>query len=135
PDKYSIAYELKNIPVFHQYFISWFGPIDYDSELALEMRQDYEREQSNNEKLEQLQRIRSPAPLDPPLQERVRNHLDRIEQGKIISWVHLNREMMSKHRMVDNQSVFNPNLTSMPGWGFPRFHPCNLLGSYNSICN
>ncbi len=117
PNWDNIAYRLKNLPVFHPYYIRWFGPIDYDSELALEMRQDYEREQSNNEKLEQLQRSRSPAPLDPPLQERVRNHLDRIEQGKIIFWVHLNREMMSEHRMVDNQSVFNPNLTSMPGWG------------------
>ncbi|KKK92075.1 hypothetical protein LCGC14_2706580 [marine sediment metagenome] len=43
PDKYNIAYELKKIPVFHQYFISWFVPIDYESELASKMREGYER--------------------------------------------------------------------------------------------
>ena len=34
PDRYNIAYELKSLPVFQQYFKSWFGPIDYESELA-----------------------------------------------------------------------------------------------------
>ncbi len=118
PNWSDIAFGLYNLPVFHPHYIRWFGPIDYDSELASKMRLDYEREQSDKEKFEQLQRSRAPTPLDPPLQERMRNHLDRIEQGKIIFWDHLNREMMSEHRMVDNQSVFNPNLTSMPGWRF-----------------
>ncbi len=116
PDKYNIAYELKSLPVFHQYFISWFGPIDYESELASKMREDYEREQLNKEQIEQLLRSRSPAPLDPPLQDRMRNYLDRIERGDMNYWVNLNWEMMSENRRADSQCVFNPNLTSVPGW-------------------
>ncbi len=116
PDRFNIAYKLKSLPVFHQYFISWFGPVDYESELASKMREDYEREQSNNEQIEQLLRRRSPAPLDPPLLERMRNHLDRIELGNKNYWVRLNWEMMSENRRADNQCVFNPNLTSLPGW-------------------
>jgi len=116
PDWYNIAYELKSLPIFDPYYISFFGPIDYESELALKMREDYEREQSQNEQIEQLRRSRSPAPLDQTLQERMRTHIDGIERGEMHCWVRLNREMMSENRRADNQSVFNPNLTSMPGW-------------------
>ena len=116
PNWYNIAYELKNLPVFHPYYISYFGPIDYKSELASKMREDYEREQLNNEQIEQLRRSRSPPPLDQTLQERMNNHLDGIERGEMHCWVRLNREMISENRRVDNQSVFNPNLISLPGW-------------------
>ncbi len=116
PDWYNIAYELKSLPVFQPYYIHWFGPIDYESELASKMREDYKREQLNNEQIEQLRRSRSPAPLDQTLQERISNHLDGIERGEMYCWVRLNWEMMSENRRVDNQSVFNPNLTSISGW-------------------
>ena len=116
PDKYDIAYKLKILPVFHKYFIYWFGPIDYESEIASKMRDDYEKEQILNEKIEGLQSIRSPTQLDPPLQDRMRNSLDRIESGDNNYWMSLNREMMSENRRADLQWISNPNLTSVEGW-------------------
>jgi len=116
PERYNMAYDLKNLPVFHQYFIFWFGPIDYESELASKMREEYKREQLTNEQIKKLGTSNSSAPLDPPFQERISDLLDRIESGNINYWVPLNREMISDKKRVDNHSVFNPNLTSLPGW-------------------
>jgi len=116
PERYNIAYNLKDIPVFHHYFMPWFGPIKYESELASKMREDYKREQLTDEQIKNLRTSSSPAPIGPPLQERIRDLLDRIERGNINYWVILNREMMSENARVDNQSIFNPNLTSLPGW-------------------
>ncbi len=137
PDRYNIAYKLKDIPVFIQYFIPWFGPIDYESKLATKMREQFKIDQLQNDQLEELKRSREPDPLDSPLQERMKNHLIRIEHGELISWVELNWEMISENRRPNNESIFNPNIMSLPGWSLSSAEMRDriILGAKNYIIN
>lgn len=116
-DMYEKAYELYlNNDILHPYLISWFGPIELESELAENMQRDYEREQQLQERLIELRQDNQRPLIEPLPEERIRILLENFEEGNINSWILLNREMTLRENSREYGNFFNPNLKSLPGW-------------------
>ena len=114
---YNLACTLyHNYPIFRQYFLSWFGPIELESDIARRMREEYEREQSLEQRLSQLEQERNPPQLEPPPHERINDCLENIEQGNMDYWWRLNMEMTLTSNSRNYGNELNPNLIALPGW-------------------
>jgi hypothetical protein len=66
---------------------------------------------------ENLQRRQQPAGklLDPPPEARVEQDLANIEQGKLVEWVQLTRDLSLKPTSTQ-WDLDNPDLAALPGW-------------------
>jgi hypothetical protein len=79
--------------------------IPLDSESVRILREDLQRQQNQQKKL-----------LDPPPQTRIEQDLANIENGKILEWVRLTRDLSLKPTSTDWEDIDSPDLTALPGW-------------------
>jgi len=114
---YDLAYTLyRNEQVFEQYFSPWFGPISLDSDEALRMQREYNRECELEERIRQMQREQRPSFIEPSLEVSIENYLNRIEGGELEMWWRLNIKMALQTNSGYYISEYNPNLMTFPGW-------------------
>jgi hypothetical protein len=78
--------------------------VPLDSEEARMLRENLQRQQQPAAKL-----------LDPPPEARVAQDLSNIEQGKLVEWVQLTRDL-SLRPTSTRWDVDSPDLTALPGW-------------------
>ncbi len=94
--------------VINKVFAPWLTPIELGSDAA---RRERDRPQNIHQ---------DPQPevtIDPPMTERVKVYLDRLEAGDTDAWWHLNHCMTFNHAgRADDQSVFEEDLRELPGW-------------------
>jgi hypothetical protein len=79
--------------------------IPLDSDSARMLRENFQYQQKREEKL-----------LDPPPQIRIEQDLMNVEQGKLLEWVRLTRDLSLKPTSTDWEYADNPDLTALPGW-------------------
>ncbi len=93
--------------ILREVFTYYLEIIELDSAQAEQLRSDYVSAHT---------RRQSPTLLDPPPKERVLQLLEKLENGDLDAWWHLNREMTLKSdsKYYENESELD--LTKLPGW-------------------
>ncbi|NMB55395.1 MAG: hypothetical protein GYA15_11895 [Leptolinea sp.] len=91
-------------------FLSFFGPIEIGSPLALSMKKTYEtlikwEEKRNNHPV-----------LSPSPQERILNLLNEFENGNVDAWWVLTLNLTLKPDSTHYRDEFYRDVTKMPGW-------------------
>jgi len=99
----------KENPILAEEFRSLFGPIEIDSPLAKQMKDDYLMEQESR-------KWENPPLLEPPPAERIAIMLNRFESGDSDAWWQLNMEMTLEPNSTRYGSDFESNLIMLPGW-------------------
>jgi CRISPR-associated endonuclease Cas1 len=79
--------------------------IPLESEAARMLREDIQRQQTPERK-----------PLDPPPQLLIERDLTSIEQGNMMEWIRLARDLSLTPTSTDWEDIGNPDLTCLPGW-------------------
>jgi len=91
-------------------FAPWLTPIDIDGPIAVELR---ERHEKNKQQTQQLTR----TPVQPPMTERVKEWLVKVEMGDPTAWWRLNHCMLfDECGMHGGHTEQEGNLRELPGW-------------------
>jgi hypothetical protein len=106
-EQMEILYDLyETDPIFKQILSGWFDAVALGSGQAIKLKEWYLLAQRKEPQLK----------LTPPLVERVKNILERYEQGNIDSWWILNREMTIIEAELRYGNEFEQDITMLPGW-------------------
>ncbi len=99
--------------ILKPHLVNIYGNVKIDSDTADEMKRIYIQDQEFKEKLSELNK----KPLvEPPPEERIGSLLKKFNDGKIDSWLSLNREMTLNKDSRHYGDPYNPDLTTLPGW-------------------
>jgi hypothetical protein len=107
-DQMSTLYGLcEREAIFKEIFREWFDAVEFGTERAIKQKEWFLASQSVDE---------SSPKVDPPLAERIRMQLEKIEQGNVSSWWVLNRELTINEAIARYGNEFEQDITELPGW-------------------
>ncbi len=99
--------------LINDHFAPWFQPIELNSPLAEERKEQYSKE---IERRNRIQKNRNRPTLTTPPKERVLVYLDGLEAGNLDCWWQLCMELTLVPNCRSYVNDFEYDLTKLPGW-------------------
>lgn len=94
-------------PFFKAVLSQWFDAIELGSQRATNLKKWFAASQEERELTPKV---------EPPLVERIRLQLEKVEQGDIASWWVLNLELTIDEIAARYGNEFEQDITELPGW-------------------